>query len=164
MKEAIWTYVDSLDDDGKVQFFQRGVPYKRLTLEQIMFRWASWRDFKSFAADVGWKPVEAESIAFPSGAVLKTQSGQIVDRVQPEKSLLAGLAKSLNAHRAEMQRAPLTWNTRTPFDPWGAGFVVNSSRAIEDEFRNLFAQDKQNEFQRLGETSDPLHASALLKG
>lgn len=140
MKEAIWTYVDSLDDDGKVQFFQRGVPYKRLTLEQIMFRGASWRDFKSFAENVGWKPVEAESIAFPSGAVLKTQSGQIVDRVEPEKLC-----------------EPLTWNTRTPFDPF-KGYEVFSG------FEDYTCPTQDHPTQRLGEASDPLHASAFLKG
>jgi hypothetical protein len=83
---------------------------------------------------------QPESIAFPSGAVLKTQSGQIVDRVEPEKLC-----------------EPLTWNTRTPFDPF-KGYEVFSG------FEDYTCPTQDHPTQRLGEASDPLHASAFLKG
>jgi hypothetical protein len=84
--------------------------------------------------------IPEQCLAFPSGAVLLTQSGQIVDRVEPEK-----------------QREPLTWNTRTPFDAF-KGYEVFSG------FEDYACPTQDHPTQRLGETSDPLHASAFLKG
>lgn len=62
----------------------------------------------------------------------------------------------------ENHRPALTWDTKTPFDSFGAGWIVKSGRDVDDAEYNTGSQS--DPLQKLGDTSNPLHGSAFLKG
>lgn len=113
--------------------------------------------------DGQWIAVEEAkpfAIQFPSGATVHTDGEKIVGRTGVAKSIYEILREEARTVvqqevciAPEPKRAPLTWNTKTPFDPF-EGFTVkcDTGSLVEETAHPL---QKMNE-------GDPRNGSAFL--